>query len=131
MADEIAATWRLLAVAPAMTWMADANGAYDHDDSLRLGDALNKLGFRWLEEPLPTTGVVITFASAVRRRDGLGCVPGSGARSVTAFQEPRITVWPLAADRSAASTMATAARPSRPVTTGSRPSVIEPAKSST
>ena len=54
-ADEIAATKRLLAVAPAMTWMADANGAYDHDDSRRLGDALNELGFRWLEEPLPTT----------------------------------------------------------------------------
>ena len=37
-----------------MTWMADGNGAYDIDDSRRLGRALERLGFRWLEEPLPT-----------------------------------------------------------------------------
>lgn len=55
LADEIAAVERLVAMAPAMTWMADGNGAYDHEDSRRLGDALDTLGFRWLEEPLPTT----------------------------------------------------------------------------
>ena len=37
-----------------MTWMADGNGAYDLADSRRLGAALEGLGFRWLEEPLPT-----------------------------------------------------------------------------
>ena len=53
-ADEIAAMERLVATAPAMIWMADGNGAYGYDDSLRLGHALHALGFRWLEEPLPT-----------------------------------------------------------------------------
>ena len=53
-ADEIAAMERLVATAPAMIWMADGNGAYGYDDSLRLGDALHALGFRWIEEPLPT-----------------------------------------------------------------------------
>lgn len=53
-ADEIAAMERLITNAPAMIWMADGNGAYGYDDSLRLGHALNALGFRWLEEPLPT-----------------------------------------------------------------------------
>ena len=53
-ADEIAAIERLVARGPAMTWMADGNGAYDIDDSRRLGRALEGLDFRWLEEPLPT-----------------------------------------------------------------------------
>jgi D-galactarolactone cycloisomerase len=53
-ADETAAIERLIAGAPAMTWMADGNGAYGLDDSRRLGGALQALGFRWLEEPLPT-----------------------------------------------------------------------------
>jgi D-galactarolactone cycloisomerase len=53
-ADEIGAIERLVAGGPAMTWMADGNGAYDIDDSRRLGRALDGLGFRWLEEPLPT-----------------------------------------------------------------------------
>jgi len=52
--DEIAAIERLVAEAPAMTWMADGNGAYGLDDSRRLGRALDELRFRWLEEPLPT-----------------------------------------------------------------------------
>lgn len=53
--EEIAAIERLVADAPAMTWMADGNGAYDLDESRRLGAALEGLGFRWLEEPLPTS----------------------------------------------------------------------------
>jgi D-galactarolactone cycloisomerase len=53
-ADELGAIERLVAAGPAMTWMADGNGAYDMDDSRRLGAALEELGFRWLEEPLPT-----------------------------------------------------------------------------
>jgi D-galactarolactone cycloisomerase len=39
---------------PELEWMADGNGAYGMDDSLRLGRALGELGARWLEEPLPT-----------------------------------------------------------------------------
>ncbi len=54
LADEIAAIERLVADAPPMTWMADGNGAYDIEASLVLGRALERLGFRWLEEPLPT-----------------------------------------------------------------------------
>jgi D-galactarolactone cycloisomerase len=54
LADEIPAIEGLVATAPAMTWMADGNGAYGFDGSLRLGRALDALQFRWLEEPLPT-----------------------------------------------------------------------------
>ena len=53
-AEEIGAIERLVAAGPAMTWMADGNGAYGVEDSRRLGAALQGLGFRWLEEPLPT-----------------------------------------------------------------------------
>jgi D-galactarolactone cycloisomerase len=52
--EEIEAIERVVAAAPPMTWMADGNGAYDLADSRRLGAALEGLGFRWLEEPLPT-----------------------------------------------------------------------------
>lgn len=52
---ELAAIERAVAAAPPMTWMADGNGAYDLDRSRRLGAALAALGFRWLEEPLPTS----------------------------------------------------------------------------
>ncbi len=54
LADEIAAIERLVASAPPMIWMADGNGAYGFESSLVLGRALERLGFRWLEEPLPT-----------------------------------------------------------------------------
>jgi len=52
--DEVAAIERVVAGTPSMTWMADGNGAYTRDESDRLGAALGALGFRWLEEPLPT-----------------------------------------------------------------------------
>ncbi len=52
---EIAAIERVVADAPAMTWMADGNGAYTFDQSRRLGETLEGLAFRWLEEPLPTS----------------------------------------------------------------------------
>ena len=52
--EEIDAIEGLVTASPPMTWMADGNGAYDMDESRRLGAALAELGFRWLEEPLPT-----------------------------------------------------------------------------
>jgi D-galactarolactone cycloisomerase len=52
---EIAAIEAVVADAPPMTWMADGNGAYTFDQSRRLGETLDGFGFRWLEEPLPTT----------------------------------------------------------------------------
>ena len=52
--EEIEAIERVVTASPPMTWMADGNGAYDLADSRRLGAALEGLGFRWLEEPLPT-----------------------------------------------------------------------------
>jgi D-galactarolactone cycloisomerase len=52
--DEIAAIERVVASSPAMTWMADGNGAYDLAESRRLAAALEAVRFRWLEEPLPT-----------------------------------------------------------------------------
>ena len=52
--EEIAAIERVVAASPPMTWMADGNGGYSLDQSRRLGAALENLGFRWLEEPLPT-----------------------------------------------------------------------------
>lgn len=54
LAAELGAIERLAADFPAMTWMADGNGAYSLDESRRLGAVLDGLGFRWLEEPLPT-----------------------------------------------------------------------------
>lgn len=53
--EEIGAIERVVAEAPAMAWMADGNGAYSIDESRRLAAALERLGFRWLEEPLPTS----------------------------------------------------------------------------
>lgn len=55
LAGEIAAIERVVAGSPPMTWMADGNGAYTRDESDGLGAALGALGFRWLEEPLPTS----------------------------------------------------------------------------
>ncbi len=52
---ELPAIERVVADAPSLTWMADGNGVYDRADSERLGAALGALGFRWLEEPLPTS----------------------------------------------------------------------------
>lgn len=65
--DEIAAIERVVAAAPPMTWMVDGNGAYDAAQSRRLGDALAALGFRWLEEPLPTSdyGAYAPLAAAL------------------------------------------------------------------
>ena len=41
------------AVGPEMVLMSDpVGGAYDHEDALRVGRALEQLGFLWLEEPL-------------------------------------------------------------------------------
>jgi D-galactarolactone cycloisomerase len=52
---EIAAIEQVVAGAPSMTWMADGNGAYTFGESRRLGETLEGLAFRWLEEPLPTS----------------------------------------------------------------------------
>lgn len=53
--EEIGAIERVVTEAPTMTWMADGNGAYSIDESRLLAAALEGLGFRWLEEPLPTS----------------------------------------------------------------------------
>jgi D-galactarolactone cycloisomerase len=53
--SEIPAIEDVVAATPPMTWMADGNGAYTFEESRRLGERLEALGFRWLEEPLPTS----------------------------------------------------------------------------
>jgi len=53
-AAEMGAIEGLVADGPGMTWMADGNGAWGFDDSLRVGRTLDGLGFRWFEEPMPT-----------------------------------------------------------------------------
>jgi D-galactarolactone cycloisomerase len=53
-ATEMTAIEGLVAEAPALTWMADGNGAWGFDDSLLVGRRLERLGFRWFEEPMPT-----------------------------------------------------------------------------
>lgn len=40
------------AVGPDMALMLDPMGAYDHEQALRVGRELEKLGFHWYEEPL-------------------------------------------------------------------------------
>ena len=52
--DELDAIEQVVAGAPGLTWMADGNGAYDLAQSRRVAATLETLGFRWLEEPLPT-----------------------------------------------------------------------------
>jgi D-galactarolactone cycloisomerase len=52
---EIAAIEQVVANTAPMTWMADGNGAFTFGESRRLGERLEVLGFRWLEEPLPTS----------------------------------------------------------------------------
>ena len=64
--DELEAIERVATAFPAMTWMADGNGAYSLDESRRLGAALEGLGFRWLEEPLPTDDYA-AYAPLARR----------------------------------------------------------------
>jgi D-galactarolactone cycloisomerase len=54
LAHELPAIEAVHRAVPALEWMADGNGAYDFDEALELGRALESLGFRWLEEPLPT-----------------------------------------------------------------------------
>lgn len=68
LAEEIAAIERVVAAGPAMLWMADGNGGYDLDESRRLGQALEGLGFRWLEEPLPTNDYA-AYAPLARQLD--------------------------------------------------------------
>lgn len=53
---EIAILERIVADHPNMTLMADGNAAYDISESIRVGRALDELGFRWLEEPMPQRG---------------------------------------------------------------------------
>jgi D-galactarolactone cycloisomerase len=47
---------RIVADHPTMTFMADGNAAYDISESIRIGHILDRLGFRWLEEPTPQRG---------------------------------------------------------------------------
>ena len=53
---EVAILERIAADHPTMTLMADGNAAYDISESIRVGRALDELGFRWLEEPMPQRG---------------------------------------------------------------------------
>ncbi len=53
---EIAILERVVTDHPTMTLMADGNAAYDISESIRVGRALDELGFRWLEEPMPQRG---------------------------------------------------------------------------
>ncbi len=55
-AHEVAILERIAADHPGMALMADGNAAYDIAESIRVGRALDVLGFRWLEEPMPQRG---------------------------------------------------------------------------
>lgn len=55
-AHEMAILARIAADHPDMALMADGNAAYDIAGSIRVGRALDELGFRWLEEPMPQRG---------------------------------------------------------------------------
>ncbi len=55
-AHEIAVLEDIAADHPTMALMADGNAAYDIAGSIRVGRALDELGFRWLEEPMPQRG---------------------------------------------------------------------------
>jgi len=55
-AHEVSILGRIAADHPDMALMADGNAAYDISESIRVGRALDELGFRWLEEPMPQRG---------------------------------------------------------------------------
>jgi D-galactarolactone cycloisomerase len=55
-AHEVAILERIAADHPGMVLMADGNAAYDISESIRMGRALDTLGFRWFEEPMPQRG---------------------------------------------------------------------------
>ncbi len=55
-AHEVAILERIASDHPTMVLMADGNAAYDISGSIRVGRALDDLGFRWLEEPMPQRG---------------------------------------------------------------------------
>ena len=88
--EEIEAIERVVTASPPMTWMADGNGAYDLADSRRLGAALEELGFRWLEEPLPTNdylayaplagelSIPLAGGEILESAGGHGAVPAGG-----------------------------------------------------
>lgn len=55
-AHEVGILERIAGDHPDMVLMADGNAAYDIAESMRMGRALDALGFRWLEEPMPQRG---------------------------------------------------------------------------
>lgn len=87
---ELPAIKHVVGEVPGLAWIADGNGAYDHDQSLRLGGALEEFGFLWLEEPLPTAdyAAYAPLAAALR-------IPIAGGESL---ESPVDAAAPLAAD---------------------------------
>jgi L-alanine-DL-glutamate epimerase-like enolase superfamily enzyme len=57
-AVELDAMTRLRAAFPSLELMADGNAAYTFREAVEVGRHLADLGFRWFEEPLPTTDYV-------------------------------------------------------------------------
>lgn len=55
-AHEVRVLRDLVAAHPDTLLLADGNGAYDIAGSIRMGRALDELGFHWLEEPMPQRG---------------------------------------------------------------------------
>jgi len=52
--EELAAAGAVRAAHPDLALMADGNGAYTLRQALEVGRELHRLGFAWLEEPMPT-----------------------------------------------------------------------------
>lgn len=65
--EELAAAAAVRRAHPDLDLMADGNGAYTYCQAVEVGRALHDLGFRWLEEPLPTA----QYAGYERLRDNL------------------------------------------------------------
>jgi D-galactarolactone cycloisomerase len=87
---ELRALERVREVVPAeVDLMADGNGAYTLPAAIRMGRGLERLGFRWFEEPLPRTagGVNYPRYDELAAALDIAVASGEGLETRSAFAE--------------------------------------------
>lgn len=87
---ELRALERVRELVPAeVDLMADGNGAYTLPSAIRMGRGLERLGFRWFEEPLPRTagGVDYPRYGELAAALDIAVASGEGLETRSAFAE--------------------------------------------
>jgi D-galactarolactone cycloisomerase len=79
MREELAAAAAVREQHPTLDLMADGNGAYPLRQALQVGAELDRLGFQWFEEPMPTA--LYTGYEELRRRLPLALSGGESVQS--------------------------------------------------